>query len=134
MAEPLFNVVIERPRSPAPDAAAALAAAISARYGIPAADLERRIARGQFRVKSRVDRATADTYAADLVRLGAVCAVVPADEPNSFRPQPIALGRRAGGFFEVRSGLEEGARLAVSGAFTLKSALRSGELSEGHEH
>lgn len=57
---------------------------------------------------------------------------VPADEPNTFRPQPIALGRRAGGFFEVRSGLEEGARLAVSGAFTLKSALRSGELSEGH--
>jgi membrane fusion protein, heavy metal efflux system len=59
---------------------------------------------------------------------------IPGDEPNSFRPQPVALGRRAGGFFEVRSGLEEGARLAVSGAFTLKSALRSGELSEGHEH
>ncbi len=59
---------------------------------------------------------------------------VPADEPNSFRPQPIALGRRAGGFFEVRSGLEEGALLAVSGAFTLKSALLSSELSAGHEH
>ena len=59
---------------------------------------------------------------------------VPADEPNSFTPRPIALGRRAGGFFEVRSGLEEGGLLAVSGAFTLKSALRSGELSEGHEH
>ena len=48
--------------------------------------------------------------------------------------EPGTLGRRAGGFFEVRSGLDEGARLAVSGAFTLKSALRSGELSEGHEH
>jgi cobalt-zinc-cadmium efflux system membrane fusion protein len=59
---------------------------------------------------------------------------VPADEPNSFKPQPVALGRRAGGYFEVRSGLDEGARLAVSGAFTLKSALRSSELSEGHAH
>jgi cobalt-zinc-cadmium efflux system membrane fusion protein len=65
---------------------------------------------------------------------GQTVVFVPADEPNSFRPQPVALGRRAGGFFEVRSGLEEGARLCVSGAFTLKSALRSGELSEGHEH
>ncbi|MCC7380389.1 MAG: efflux RND transporter periplasmic adaptor subunit [Deltaproteobacteria bacterium] len=59
---------------------------------------------------------------------------VPADEPNTFRPQPVALGRHAGGFFEVRSGLAEGASVALSGAFTLKSALRSGELSEGHEH
>jgi cobalt-zinc-cadmium efflux system membrane fusion protein len=65
---------------------------------------------------------------------GQTVVFVPADEPNSFRPQPVALGRRAGGFFEVRSGLEEGARLCVSGAFTLKSALRSGELSEGHQH
>jgi membrane fusion protein, heavy metal efflux system len=65
---------------------------------------------------------------------GQTVVFVPADEPDSFRPQPVALGRRAGGFFEVRAGLEEGARFAVSGAFTLKSALRSGELSEGHEH
>ncbi len=59
---------------------------------------------------------------------------VTGDEPNSFRPQPVALGRRAGGFFEVRAGLTEGARMAGSGAFTLKSALRSGDLSEGHAH
>jgi len=65
---------------------------------------------------------------------GQTVVFVPADEPNSFRPQSVALGRRAGGLFEVRSGLEEGARLAISGAFTLKSALRSGELSEDHEH
>lgn len=65
---------------------------------------------------------------------GQTVVFVPADEPNSFRAQPVALGRRAGGFFEVRSGLEEGARLCVSGAFTLKSALRSDALSEGHEH
>lgn len=65
---------------------------------------------------------------------GQTVVFVPADEPNHFRPLPVALGRRAGGLFEVRSGLEEGARLCVSGAFTLKSALRSGELSEGHSH
>ncbi|HYP88456.1 MAG TPA: efflux RND transporter periplasmic adaptor subunit [Polyangiaceae bacterium] len=59
---------------------------------------------------------------------------VPADEPNSFRPEAIELGRRAGAWFEVKSGLQEGAPIAISGAFTLKSALRSGELSEGHEH
>lgn len=57
---------------------------------------------------------------------------VPAGEPGTFRARPVALGRRAGGFFEVRSGLEEGAPLAVSGAFTLKSALSSGQLSAGH--
>lgn len=65
---------------------------------------------------------------------GQTVVFVPADEPNSFKPHPIALGRRAGGLFEVRAGLAEGAKVAVSGAFTLKSALRSSELSEGHEH
>jgi hypothetical protein len=55
---------------------------------------------------------------------------VPGGEANTFRPQAVALGRRAGGFYEVREGLAEGGPLAVSGAFTLKSALRSGELSE----
>lgn len=63
---------------------------------------------------------------------GQTVAFVPGGEPNTFRPRPIALGRRAGGYFEVRSGLNEGVRIAVSGAFTLKSALKSGELSEGH--
>jgi cobalt-zinc-cadmium efflux system membrane fusion protein len=65
---------------------------------------------------------------------GQTVVFVSADEPNSFKPQPVALGRRGGAFFEVRAGLEPGARLAISGGFTLKSALRSGELSEGHEH
>ncbi len=85
VAESLFNVVVERPRATGPDAATALAAAISARYGIPAADLERRLVRGKFRVKSRVDRATAEAYVVDLTRLGAVCvlqAVEPATPPS----------------------------------------------------
>jgi cobalt-zinc-cadmium efflux system membrane fusion protein len=65
---------------------------------------------------------------------GQTVVFVPTNAPHAFRPQPVGLGRRAGGFFEVRTGIDEGARIAVSGAFTLKSALSSGELSEGHEH
>lgn len=65
---------------------------------------------------------------------GQTVVFVPADEPGSFTPRPLALGRRAAGLFEVRSGLQEGERYATSGAFTLKSALRSGELSGGHAH
>lgn len=65
---------------------------------------------------------------------GQTVVFVVADEPNSFKPRPVSLGRRAGGLFEVRSGLDDGVHLAVSGAFTLKSTLRSGDLSEGHEH
>lgn len=57
---------------------------------------------------------------------------VPADEPGTFRAQVIRLGRRAGGLYEVRDGLSDGATLAMSGAFTLKSVLKSGELAEGH--
>lgn len=59
---------------------------------------------------------------------------VPADGPSVFRPVPVALGRRAGGFFEVRSGLDEGARIALSGAFTLKSALRAADLEDDDHH
>jgi cobalt-zinc-cadmium efflux system membrane fusion protein len=65
---------------------------------------------------------------------GQTIVFVPGDEPHSFVPTAVSLGRRAGNLFEVRQGLQEGARIAVSGAFTLKSALRSSELSEGHEH
>lgn len=55
---------------------------------------------------------------------------VPGELPHSFRPQPVTLGRRGGGFFEVRGGLEAGALLAVSGTFTLKSAVKSSEFAE----
>lgn len=61
---------------------------------------------------------------------GQATVFVPGSGPGTFRPQAIELGRRAGGLHEVRSGLAEGAPLAVSGAFTLKSALQSGELGE----
>jgi cobalt-zinc-cadmium efflux system membrane fusion protein len=65
---------------------------------------------------------------------GQTVVFVPGNEPHAFRAQPVALGRRAGAFFELRAGLDEGAALAVSGAFTLKSAFEGRELSEGHSH
>ncbi|HMI92308.1 MAG TPA: efflux RND transporter periplasmic adaptor subunit [Polyangiales bacterium] len=59
---------------------------------------------------------------------------VPADEPNTFRAVPVRLGRRAGGFYELLGGVQEAAPVVLSGSFTLKSALKSGELAEGHAH
>ncbi|MBK7077436.1 MAG: hypothetical protein IPH44_34600 [Myxococcales bacterium] len=89
MSEPLFHVFIERARSTAPTAGRDLARAIAARYGIPGEELEKRFAMGRFRVKGNVDRATADSYAADLASLGAVCTVVAAGAT----PAPVATAQ-----------------------------------------
>jgi cobalt-zinc-cadmium efflux system membrane fusion protein len=56
---------------------------------------------------------------------------VPGKTSGTFTPLPVSLGRRAGAVVEIRSGLEDGAQFAASGVFTLKSALRSNELSAG---
>jgi cobalt-zinc-cadmium efflux system membrane fusion protein len=58
---------------------------------------------------------------------------VPEADPGTFRVQPVTLGRRAGGFFEVQKGLAEGSPLAVTGAFILKSALRRSELLDSED-
>lgn len=58
----------------------------------------------------------------------------PADEPNAFEPNPVRLGRRGGAFYEVLQGVSEGQPIVLSGSFTLKSALESAELSDGHAH
>ena len=65
---------------------------------------------------------------------GQTAVFVPADEPNTFRAVPVRLGRRAGGFYELLDGLKEAAPVVLSGSFTLKSALKSSELAEGHAH
>jgi cobalt-zinc-cadmium efflux system membrane fusion protein len=59
---------------------------------------------------------------------------VPTDDVGAFRVRAVTLGRRAGGLFEVRAGLAEGERLATSGAFTLKSALRASEFADDDHH
>jgi cobalt-zinc-cadmium efflux system membrane fusion protein len=56
-----------------------------------------------------------------------------AEKATEFEPRVVELGRVSGGMVEVVSGLKEGERYAVKGAFTLKSELKKGEL-EGHAH
>jgi cobalt-zinc-cadmium efflux system membrane fusion protein len=65
---------------------------------------------------------------------GQAVVFVPGKAQGSFAPQPVVLGRRAGPIVEIRSGLAEGDPFATSGVFTLKSALRSSELSAGDPH
>jgi len=56
-------------------------------------------------------------------------------EPGEFRAVFVTLGTRAHGQVEVREGLTEGDEIVVSGAFTLKSELLRGRLSQGeHGH
>lgn len=94
--EGLFNVYIERARSEAPGAAAELAQAMAAHYGIDAAAIEQRLGVGRFRVKGNVDRATADSFAADLTKLGAVVKVERAEEATPPPPAaPAAAGKPA---------------------------------------
>jgi cobalt-zinc-cadmium efflux system membrane fusion protein len=56
-----------------------------------------------------------------------------AEKDTAFEPRAVELGRASGGMVEVVSGLKEGERYAVKGAFILKSELKKGEL-EGHNH
>lgn len=65
---------------------------------------------------------------------GKTVVFVPASEPNAFVAKPVVTGARADGWVEIVSGIDEGQRLVVEGAFTLKSAVLAGELGEGHAH
>jgi cobalt-zinc-cadmium efflux system membrane fusion protein len=66
---------------------------------------------------------------------GQTLVFVATDEPGVFRSTFVTLGARARGKAEVRDGLVEGDQVVVSGAFTLKSELLRGQLSEGdHQH
>jgi len=55
------------------------------------------------------------------------------DDGTEFETRKVELGRTAGGFAEVVSGLKEGERYAVKGSFLLKSEMQKGELGE-HGH
>ncbi|MCX5746421.1 MAG: hypothetical protein NT062_28425 [Proteobacteria bacterium] len=66
-----LSVFVEGAVDTAPGAVDRLAAAMASRYGLPAAELVQRLARGRFRVKANVDRATADVFVTDLEALGA---------------------------------------------------------------
>jgi cobalt-zinc-cadmium efflux system membrane fusion protein len=50
------------------------------------------------------------------------------DKGVEFKPRSVELGRSTGGMVEIVSGLKEGERYAIRGAFILKSELKKGEL------
>ncbi|MEZ4401474.1 MAG: hypothetical protein R3B06_15725 [Kofleriaceae bacterium] len=118
MTTPLFHVFIEGARSTAPGASGELARAIAARYGLPAAELEKRFAMGRFRVKGNVERATAESYAADLASLGAVVAVVPAAAPPPTMVPAVTLPSAARMAPPARSAPEGGGGMADLGALS----------------
>jgi cobalt-zinc-cadmium efflux system membrane fusion protein len=57
---------------------------------------------------------------------------IPADEPNTFTPVPLTLGRRVGHYYPVLSGLKEGDSYVAKGSFLLKAEL--GKEGAAHEH
>jgi cobalt-zinc-cadmium efflux system membrane fusion protein len=66
---------------------------------------------------------------------GQTMVFVATDEVGVFVPTFVTLGARARGKVEVRDGVAEGDPVVVSGAFTLKSELLAGQMSEGdHQH
>jgi len=57
-----------------------------------------------------------------------------AEEEAEFAARQVQSGRSAGGMVEIVSGLKEGERYAVKGAFILKSELKKGEVVDEHGH
>lgn len=84
-----FHVFVEGPTDRSPTGVARLAEAIGNHYGIPSADLHTRLLKGRVRVKANADRETADLYARDLERLGAICTIEEANADNSQRTTPL---------------------------------------------
>ena len=56
------------------------------------------------------------------------------EEGHEFHPQMVETGMSSGGWTEIRSGLNEGEELAVTGIFHIKSLLLKSSLGEGHAH
>lgn len=80
-----LSVYVEGSRDTSAAGVKRLASLIAARYGLAAADLEKRLATGRFRVKANVDAATARAFASDLEALGALCSIVEAEVSGPVR-------------------------------------------------
>ena len=63
---------------------------------------------------------------------GRVAVFVPADEPDTYKPQPLVIGRRVGRFVHVIIGLNEGDRYVAKGSFVMKAEL--GKAGAEHVH
>ncbi len=82
----LFDVYVEGATDPSPQALQRLAEVMAQRYGLPAAELASRMAKGRFRVKANVDEYTAQTYVNDLEAVGARVALVEARGASTLPP------------------------------------------------
>lgn len=80
-----LSVYVEGSRDTSAAGVKRLASLIAARYGLAAADLEKRLVAGRFRVKANVDAATARAFASDLEALGALCSIVEAEVSGPVR-------------------------------------------------
>ncbi len=79
-----FHVYVEGAVDPSPEGLQRLATSIAQQYGLPVADLQKRMSNGRFRVKANVDRATAETYQRALQDIGARVTV---EEARPSQPQ-----------------------------------------------
>lgn len=93
----MFHVFVEGPTDPSPEAHEKLAAVMSERYGLPIADVKTRLAKGRFRVKANVDRATADMYLSDLGAVGAKVKIEEAKASSPSLPVPSTTATPAAG-------------------------------------
>ncbi|MEI6704114.1 MAG: efflux RND transporter periplasmic adaptor subunit [Deltaproteobacteria bacterium] len=57
-----------------------------------------------------------------------------AENETEFAARQVQMGRTAGGLVEIISGLKEGDRYVVKGAFILKSEIKKGEVKDEHGH
>jgi cobalt-zinc-cadmium efflux system membrane fusion protein len=57
-----------------------------------------------------------------------------AEHDAEFAARPVQAGRTADGMVEIVSGLKEGERYAIKGAFILKSEVKKGEMTDEHGH
>ncbi len=93
----LFHVYVEAPDR-APDTIKRLAETIGKKYGVPVADLEKRLTAGRFRVKANIDRETAEVYAKALGDHGAVVKIEDAvATPPAGTPVVIAPAQEGSG-------------------------------------
>ena len=81
----LFHVYVEAPDR-APETIKRLAETIGKKYGVPVAELEKRLMAGRFRVKANIDQTTADTYATALAGSGAIVKI-----EDAVPTQPVPL-------------------------------------------
>ncbi|CAN5922673.1 hypothetical protein BH11MYX3_BH11MYX3_19290 [soil metagenome] len=81
----LFHVYVEAP-DPSPESIERLAETIGTKYGVPVAELAKRLTAGRFRVKANVDRVTADAYGKALAASGAVVKI---EDALPTQPVPV---------------------------------------------